>query len=102
MKKTIIILLAALALAACSDKLGGRIDQLADVPVPGKVTVTDIRSITGGAVIKVAIPDDEEETEDPDGTEQPENASEETPEDGTEERQENIVDEDVPEEENDL
>ena len=59
-------------------------------------------NVTVAGVAKVAIPDDEEEAEDPDGTEQPENAGEETPEDGTEERQENIVDEDVPEEENDL
>jgi DNA gyrase subunit A len=59
-------------------------------------------NVTVAGVAKVAIPDDEEETEDPDGAEQPENAGEETPEDGTEERQENIVDEDVPEEENDL
>ena len=59
-------------------------------------------NVTVAGVAKVAIPDDEEETEDPDGTEQPENAGEETPEDGAEERQENIVDEDVPEEENDL
>ncbi len=59
MKKTITILLAAFALASCSDKLGGRIDQPANVPVPGKVTVTSVRSIAGGAVIKVAIPDDE-------------------------------------------
>ena len=59
MKKTFFILFAAFALASCSDKLGGRIDQLADVPVPGKVTVTDVRSIPGGAVIKVQIPDDE-------------------------------------------
>ena len=59
MKKTIIILLAAFALVSCSDKLGGRIDQPANVPVPGKVTVTGVRSIAGGAVIKVSIPDDE-------------------------------------------
>ena len=59
MKKTIIILLAAIALASCSDRLGGRIDQPADVPVPGKVTIKDVRSIPGGAVIKVTIPDDE-------------------------------------------
>ncbi|MBQ3722861.1 MAG: DUF4959 domain-containing protein [Bacteroidales bacterium] len=59
MKKTIFILIAALALASCSDKLGGRIDQPANVPVPGKVTVTGVRSIPGGAVIKVQIPDDE-------------------------------------------
>ena len=59
MKKIIFIFITVLTLAACSDRLGGRIDQLADVPVPGKVTVTSVRSIAGGAVIKVAIPDDE-------------------------------------------
>ena len=59
MKKIIIILLSALALSSCSDKLGGRIDQPANVPVPGKVTVKSVRSIAGGAVIKVSIPDDE-------------------------------------------
>ena len=59
MKKTIIILFAAFALVSCSDKLGGRIDQPANVPVPGKVTVTGVRSIAGGAVIRVSIPDDE-------------------------------------------
>ena len=46
-------------MASCSDELGGRIDQIANVPIPGKVTVTNIRSTAGGAVIKVAIPDDE-------------------------------------------
>lgn len=59
MKKTIFIILAALVMASCSDELGGRIDQIANVPIPGKVTVTNIRSTAGGAVIKVAIPDDE-------------------------------------------
>lgn len=59
MKKTIIILFAALLLASCSDKLGGRIDQPANVPIPGKVSVAGVRNIAGGAVIKVTIPDDE-------------------------------------------
>ena len=59
MKKIIIILFALMALSSCSDKLGGRIDQPANVPVPGKVSVKSVRSIAGGAVIKVTIPDDE-------------------------------------------
>ena len=59
MKKISIILLCLSVLASCSDRLGGRIDQPADVPVPGPVSVKSIRSIAGGAVIKVTIPDDE-------------------------------------------
>ncbi len=60
MKKIIpFILLSALVLASCSEELGGRIDQKADVPVPGNVVVSSVRSIAGGAVIKVTIPDDE-------------------------------------------
>ena len=59
MKKISIILLCLSVLASCSDRLGGRIDQPADVPVPGPVSVKSVRSIAGGAVIKVTIPDDE-------------------------------------------
>ena len=59
MKKISVILLCLSVLVSCSDRLGGRIDQPADVPVPGPVTVKSIRSTAGGAVIKVAIPDDE-------------------------------------------
>lgn len=59
MKKiNILSLVLALALVSCSGELGGRIDQYADVPVPGPVSVKSIRSIAGGAVIKVTIPDD--------------------------------------------
>ena len=57
--KKIFILFAILALASCNDKLGGRIDQPVDAPIPGKVSVKSIRNIAGGAVIKVTIPDDE-------------------------------------------
>ena len=59
MKKISIILLCLSVLASCSGRLGDRVDQLADVPVPGPVSVKSIRSIAGGAVIKVTIPDDE-------------------------------------------
>ena len=59
MKKISIILLCLSVLASCSGRLGDRIDQFADVPVPGPVSVKSIRSIAGGAVIKVTIPDDE-------------------------------------------
>ncbi len=58
MKKISIILLCLSVLASCSDRLGGRIDQPADVPVPGPVSVKSIRNTAGGAVIKVMIPDD--------------------------------------------
>lgn len=43
---------------SCATDLGGRIDQYANVPVPSPVTVTGVRPISGGAVIKVSIPDD--------------------------------------------
>lgn len=59
MKKIYLLFLSALILASCNAELGGRIDQYADVPVPGPVSVKSVRSIAGGAVIKVAIPDDE-------------------------------------------
>lgn len=58
MKKISLLFLSALLLASCNEDLGGRIDQHADIPVPGPVTVKNVRSIAGGAVIKVAIPDD--------------------------------------------
>ena len=38
--------------------MGGRIDQKANVPAPSPVTIKSVRSISGGAVIKVVIPDD--------------------------------------------
>lgn len=59
MKKISVICAFAFALVSCSGELGGRIDQYAEVPVPGPVSVKDIRSIPGGGVIKVTIPDDE-------------------------------------------
>ncbi len=54
----IIVLLALFLAASCATDLGGRIDQYANVPVPSPVTVTGVRPISGGAVIKVSIPDD--------------------------------------------
>lgn len=50
--------LALFLAASCATDLGGRIDQYANVPIPSPVTVTDVRPISGGAVIKVSIPDD--------------------------------------------
>lgn len=54
----IIVPLAVFLAASCATDLGGRIDQYANVPVPSRVTVTEVRPISGGAVIKVSIPDD--------------------------------------------
>ena len=54
----ITVLLALFLAASCATDLGGRIDQYANVPVPSPVTVTGVRPISGGAVIKVSIPDD--------------------------------------------
>ena len=52
------ILPAIFLAASCATDLGGRIDQYANVPAPQPVTVTDVRPTSGGAVIKVSIPDD--------------------------------------------
>lgn len=49
---------AALFASACSDELGSRVDQHANVGIPVPITVKSVRSIAGGAVIKVSIPDD--------------------------------------------
>ena len=55
----ILIIAAFLAmLFSCSSELGGRIDQKANVPAPAPITIKSVRSISGGAVIKVVIPDD--------------------------------------------
>ena len=59
MKKICILFVIALFLSACSGELGGRIDQIVEIPVPGAISVKSVRSIAGGAVIKVTIPDDE-------------------------------------------
>jgi len=60
MKKTFAILCSLVLLASCgSDDNFGRIDQLdPNVPAPQPVTIKSVKSITGGAVIKVSIPDD--------------------------------------------
>ena len=55
----IIIPIAVVLVASCAQDLGGRIDQYANVPAPSPVTVTGVRPISGGAVIKVSIPDDQ-------------------------------------------
>jgi hypothetical protein len=60
--KKIIILFGVLCLLVACDLSGnefGRLDQINNVPIPTPVTVTDVRPISGGAVIKVSIPDDE-------------------------------------------
>lgn len=49
-------LLSLLLLSACGD--GERIDQHQGVPVPQGVQIVSVRNIAGGAVVKVAIPDD--------------------------------------------
>ncbi len=49
---------ALIAAASCSDELGSRVDQHANVGIPVPVTVKSVRNIPGGAVIKVTIPDD--------------------------------------------
>lgn len=62
MKNTILLTAfsAVLLLSACVQENFGRIDQKDDsVPVPSPVTVKSVRSIPGGAVIKVSIPDDD-------------------------------------------
>jgi len=61
MKNSILItVFSAILLAGCAQENFGRIDQKDDsVPVPSPVTVKSVRSIPGGAVIKVTIPDDD-------------------------------------------
>lgn len=62
MKKSTFYTIASsvLLFAACAQPNFGRIDQKDEsVPVPSPVTVTSVRSIPGGAIIKVSIPDDD-------------------------------------------
>ena len=55
---TTLILLSTLSLFGCMEE--GRIDQIdPNAPVPSKVTVTQVISKPGGAIIKYSIPDDE-------------------------------------------
>ena len=59
MKKFIISCMSVVTLlfASCGD--GDRIDQIDDsIPAPKPITVTATRSIPGGAVIKVGLPND--------------------------------------------
>ena len=59
MKKFIISCMSVVTLlfASCTD--GDRIDQIDDsIPAPKPITVTSTRSIPGGAVIKVGLPND--------------------------------------------
>ena len=64
MKKRILffcISVAALVLSSCVKENGtGRVDQIDDtIPAPAPVMISSVRSIAGGAVIKVTIPDDD-------------------------------------------
>lgn len=61
LKNTFAIFGAVVLCGACADDANefGRIDQKFDAPIPSPVTVTSVRSISGGAVIKVNIPDDD-------------------------------------------
>ena len=56
--KSTILFFALATLVSCNGDLGGRIDQHASVPVPNPITVKETYPISGGAVIKVNIPDD--------------------------------------------
>lgn len=61
MKRLIYIIVCAFAgvsIVSCSGNLGARVDQYANVGIPVPITVKSVRSIPGGAVIKVTIPDD--------------------------------------------
>lgn len=57
--KNIILWAGAVLLAvSCSDELGSRVDQHANVGIPVPVSVKSVENIAGGAIIKVTIPDD--------------------------------------------
>ncbi len=60
MKKIIlslsIMLIAVAALVSCGD--GDRIDQRGGLAIPQKPTILNVKSVPGGAVVKVSIPDD--------------------------------------------
>lgn len=51
-----ITLMAAIALVSCGD--GDRIDQKGGLATPQKPTIVNVKSVPGGAVVKVSIPDD--------------------------------------------
>lgn len=48
--------MAVITLVSCGD--GNRIDQKGEIAIPQEPTIVGIKSVPGGAVIKVAIPDD--------------------------------------------
>ena len=60
MKKILIslslLLMAVITLVSCGD--GNRIDQKGEIAIPQEPTIVGIKSVPGGAVIKVSIPDD--------------------------------------------
>ncbi len=51
-----VTLMAAIALVSCGD--GDRIDQKGGLATPQKPTIVNVKSVPGGAVVKVSIPDD--------------------------------------------
>lgn len=62
MKKIYVSIMAAalFAIVSCDDSdRFGRVDQLPDLPAPSPVEIVDVRPTSGGAVIKVSIPDDD-------------------------------------------
>lgn len=60
MKKILYILSALAVLASCTDVNFGRIDQKDDnLPAPSPVKITSVTPVSGGAVIKVSLPDDD-------------------------------------------
>ena len=48
--------MAVITLVSCGD--GNRIDQKGEIAIPQEPTIVGIKSVPGGAVIKVSIPDD--------------------------------------------
>ena len=62
MKKIYVSIMAAalFAMTSCDDSdRFGRVDQIPDLPAPSPVEIVDVRPTSGGAVIKVSIPDDD-------------------------------------------
>ena len=61
MRKTMYILCVLIPLFYCSCKEEGRIDNTLDnsAPAPEKITITEVKSTPGGAVIKYKIPNDD-------------------------------------------
>ena len=60
MKNIVLFHIAVLALlVSCQSENFGRIDQIPDLPAPSPVEIVSVTPFGGGAVIKVAIPDDD-------------------------------------------